>query len=464
MEPESNINYEKEEHAHEVHDTACNAMPDSTRLRYFHGQMLVASDLQTEQDYFREKLKLLNRCLHGYGTVCGLKVVSVKGDSKYESDYEAPEPYEQPQQQGGSYDDEQQQQQQQYHGHERHRRHARVRVECGLALDCEGNELIVREPISVDLWRELSENERKQLEDDIERHERPRPRVYVSICYCVEPIDPVRPVIPDACSAVEKECVYSKLRDKVKVKVSLRRPDADHCHDNCCGKCKDKCLLLAMVLFERGKPIVVKNDVRRWVTPYEPVTITGVNWVHAAENYTPAEARKILQRDGLTIQFSRPILPETVNKGVVDVFVFQGGRGQHGGIYYLDGEVTTTNDNRHIVFKYTARESLQHLDRVFIVVRTDFILDRCCRPVDGNHTGGRVPLLPTFQDNIPEAGMPKAATVCVDPPRRYGNWVSGNGASGGAFESWFYIEDKDMGGYGGQASDQRPRYVDIDEE
>ena len=461
MEPESNINYEKEEHAHEVHDPVCNAMPDSTRLRYFHGQMLVANDLQTEQDYFREKLKLLNRCLHGYGTVCGLKVVPLRDGSKYESDYETPEPYEQ-QQQGDSYDDQQQQQQSQYQP-EKHRRHPRVRIECGLALDCEGNELIVREPLTVDLWRELSESERKQLEDDIDRNERPRPRVYVSICYCVEPLDPVRPVIPDACSAVEKECVYSKLRDKVKVKVSLRRPEADHCHDNCCGKCKDKCLLLAMVLFERGRPIVVRNDVRRWVTPYEPVTITGVNWVHGAENYTPAEARKILQRDGLTIQFSRPILAETINKGVVDVFVFQGGRGQHGGIYYLDGDVTTTNDNRHIVFKYTARESLQHADRVFIVVRTDFILDRCCRPVDGNHTGGRVPLLPAFQENAPEAGMPKAATVCVDPPRRYGAWTSGNGASGGAFESWFYIEDKDMGGYGQQGTDQRTRYETDDE-
>src|ERR1044071_3105635 len=102
MEPESNINYEKEEHAHEVHDPACDAMPDSTRLRYFHGQMLVAHDLQTEQDYFREKLKLLNRCLHGYGTVCGLKVVPIKDDS-YESDYEAPEPYDQ-ERPGGSYD------------------------------------------------------------------------------------------------------------------------------------------------------------------------------------------------------------------------------------------------------------------------------------------------------------------------------------------------------------------------
>lgn len=458
MEPESNVNYENDEHAHEVHDPACDAMPDFTRLRYFHGQMLVAGDLQTEQNYFREKLKLLNRCLQGYGTVCGLKVVPVKDDSKYEPDYEAPaRPYGE-QQEGGPYDDQQQQQ----HHHHHHRRHSRVEIECGLALDCEGNELVVRQPIRVDLWHELTESERKQLAEHIERDERPRPRVYVSICYCVEPLDPVRPVIPDACTAVS-ECVYSKLRDTVKVKVSLRRPEADHCHDNCCGKCKDKCLLLAMVLFEKGKPIEVRNDVRRWVTPYEPVTITGINWVHAAENYSPNEARKILQRDGLTVQFSRPILPETINKGVFDVFVYQGGRGQHGGIYYLDGEVSVTKDNRHIVFKYTARETLQNADRVFIVVRTDFILDRCCRPVDGNHTGGRVPLLPAFHENKPAAGMPEYATVCIDPPRRYGSWTSGNGTPGGVFESWFYIEDRDSG-YGQQAPGYDDRYKTDDYE
>ena len=76
-------------------------MPNFTRLRYFHGQMLVANDLQTEQDYFREKLKLLNRCLEGYGTVCGLEVVHVKEDEECETgDYD-------PKQQSGSQYDKQ---------------------------------------------------------------------------------------------------------------------------------------------------------------------------------------------------------------------------------------------------------------------------------------------------------------------------------------------------------------------
>lgn len=396
MDPETKTNYSDDEYDHQTHNSACDSMPNFTRLRYFHGQMLVANDLQTEQDYFREKLKLLNRCLEGYGTVCGLNVVHIKEDAECEPAREY-DPKQQSEshhgQQGEEYDqgqkydqETQQSDQKDYDRKHEKRPGACVEIECGLALDCEGNELVVRHPIRVDLWHHLSDADRKHLREAIEKEGRPRPRVYLSICYCVQPIDPVRPVIPDACNAVS-ECVYSKLRDTVKVKVSLHKPDTDHCRDNCCEKCKDKCLLLAMILFEKGKPIVVRNDVRRWITTYEPVTITGVNWVHGATNYTPMEARKILQDDGLTIQFSRPILTETVTKGVVDVLIFQGGRGQHGGIYYLDGEVSTPDD-RHVVFKYTARETLQNNDRVFVIVRTDFILDKCCRPVDGNHTGG----------------------------------------------------------------------------
>src|SRR5215471_1568294 len=67
-----------QQHPDTPHATVCEALPDLTRLRYFHGQMLAAGDLQAEQDYFKARLMLHNRCLHGFGTVCGLKVVAVK--------------------------------------------------------------------------------------------------------------------------------------------------------------------------------------------------------------------------------------------------------------------------------------------------------------------------------------------------------------------------------------------------
>src|SRR4051812_14026724 len=56
-------------------EAACADLPELKRLNYFYGQMLGVNDFRTEQAYFRDKLKLHNRCLHGFGTVCGLKVV-----------------------------------------------------------------------------------------------------------------------------------------------------------------------------------------------------------------------------------------------------------------------------------------------------------------------------------------------------------------------------------------------------
>src|SRR5450432_1324478 len=60
----------------------CTAVPEFDRLNYFYGQMLSARDFKSEQDFFREKLKLHNRCLHGYGVVCGLEVCAVEPPPK----------------------------------------------------------------------------------------------------------------------------------------------------------------------------------------------------------------------------------------------------------------------------------------------------------------------------------------------------------------------------------------------
>ena len=69
------------------------------RPRFFTGELLTADDLQTEQDYFRGKLRLHNRFLHGWGIVTGLVVTIDQGTA--------------------------------------------VVVSPGLALDCAGNELVL---------------------------------------------------------------------------------------------------------------------------------------------------------------------------------------------------------------------------------------------------------------------------------------------------------------------------------
>jgi len=74
------------------------------RPRFFSGQLLTAEGFALEQNYFREKLKRHNRTLHGFGIISGLKVIVRAGQ---------------------------------------------IVVEPGLALDCEGNELVVATAVVV---------------------------------------------------------------------------------------------------------------------------------------------------------------------------------------------------------------------------------------------------------------------------------------------------------------------------
>lgn len=51
-----------------------------TRVRYFAGQLLSASDFETEQSYVIERFRRLNRWLHGWGIVGGLDVSVGNGE------------------------------------------------------------------------------------------------------------------------------------------------------------------------------------------------------------------------------------------------------------------------------------------------------------------------------------------------------------------------------------------------
>jgi len=72
------------------------------RNRFFSGKLLTAEDLALDQEYFREKLKRHNRSLHGFGVVFGLEVSKSGRD---------------------------------------------VVISPGLAIDCQGNEIVVPEPL-----------------------------------------------------------------------------------------------------------------------------------------------------------------------------------------------------------------------------------------------------------------------------------------------------------------------------
>jgi hypothetical protein len=99
------------------------------RNRFFLGRLLTPEDLELEQEYFREKLKRHNRYLHGFGIVFGLEV-SRSGKN--------------------------------------------VVISPGLAIDCQGNEIVVADPLELVLPGPSPSN-----------------TIFLSISYNEEETDPV---------------------------------------------------------------------------------------------------------------------------------------------------------------------------------------------------------------------------------------------------------------------------------
>ena len=61
-------------------DMLCE-LPAVERPRYFPRQLITPEDMTMEQDYFRNRMRLHNRLLHGWGVVCGALVTPVIGSN-----------------------------------------------------------------------------------------------------------------------------------------------------------------------------------------------------------------------------------------------------------------------------------------------------------------------------------------------------------------------------------------------
>src|SRR6185503_8317504 len=162
--------------------------------------------------------------------------------------------------------------------------------------------------------------------------------LWISLCFCEQRIDPVRPVVPDLCGSSEA-CTYGKIRDSVQAKVSFERPERDERCETCCAGCADHCVLLARIDgFQPGRPLSDKqihNEARRPVSLHEPTTITGISWTQGA-SYSPEDADDLLRH--MEVRFSRDVLVSTITPGVVDMWVLEGGESQRAGVYYLEVE------------------------------------------------------------------------------------------------------------------------------
>jgi hypothetical protein len=355
----------------------CNTIPDFLRLSYFFGQMLGQNELSTEQRYHRDKHELHNRCLHGHGVVCGLAVTLPP----------APLPAE-----------------------------PSVVVECGLAIDPAGHDIVVRTPVTVDLRKSLSAADQARLDDTNGT------TLWISVCFQEQKIQPTRPVLPDACGAAP-DCMYGMIREGACIVVTIDPPKPDPRCDACCESIPDSvdpCVLLARIDgFKTGQQpaaTAIHPEVRRPIGIAAPTVITGINWTHGG-SYTASPNAKQLLGDasagtgGLEIQFSADVRPETIVDGVIDIIRIR----PSGEVAYVAGTVAAGATPRSLVFRRDpAGAAIAANDRIQIALHASFVLDMCCRPVDGTHVGGRVPLIAASRRRAASSGRrasaPAAAT------------------------------------------------------
>jgi hypothetical protein len=192
------------------------------RVRFFPRQLLGAEDMNTEQHYFREKLRRHNRYLHGWGVVCGCEVKPAPTAEK---------PYQ-------------------------------VLICPGYIVTPQGDEILIGCPALFDLATCMVSS------DDPCAFSRPCPpvtttlpqrtKLYLAVCYKECEVRPVR-VAPVGCNCDDVACDYSRIRDAYEFSCLDKLPGShakppytcdDLCHGGIfpCPSClPDNCVVLATV-------------------------------------------------------------------------------------------------------------------------------------------------------------------------------------------------------------------------
>jgi hypothetical protein len=383
-------------------ETTTNGCADVVRfcrLRYYHGRALGAQDLRDEQAYYVEKDRWRNRVFHGWGIVCGLEVEIVPYDDR---DCETEE--------------------------EKRRARSIVAVSTGAAVDCAGNEIVVRRTREVKLGSLLGDEELDRLAGE-------PATVYLTLCYHEELTEPGRPLVTAECEPLAS-CEYGRVCETYRICASTTPPDPGPECEPCCGACGSRCLELAAIVDfdpdEELRPEQIDASGRRKLALHKLAEISGVNWVHGGV-YAREDATRLLD-EGLEVHFTRPVQVASLQRGVIELTTIEAGAGRAAGMYDVSGEfrdLPSTDLTDRFVYRSTTGETLQYGDRVVIVIRGDHIVDECCRAIDGNHIAGAVRTL----DDCPASPIREPTRPC--PPR-----TSGNGTEGGDFVSWIFVAER----------------------
>lgn len=139
------------------------------RNRYFYGKLLTVRDFESEQKYFNDKRRLLNRLLFGSGVVCGLQVVAIDDQT--------------------------------------------ISVEAGVALDSAGREIVVSSPVThkLSMVEGFSNNEYAK-------------NVYLCISYDESGKEPVHSVAGTSTYSEEVN-EYNRIQESYKIFVREEAPD-----------------------------------------------------------------------------------------------------------------------------------------------------------------------------------------------------------------------------------------------
>ncbi|KAA0229890.1 hypothetical protein EDS67_09885 [candidate division KSB1 bacterium] len=157
------------------------------RARYFHGMLLSDRDFRDEQSYHREKRKLANKMLHGWGIVCGLELEWEK-DKKW------------------------------------------ITVTPGMALDCHGNEIMVCDPFKLDLDALLCPPQpAAPLQDPCQEVKAGSKTYYLTIGYEERMVDPVSVYAPGG-GCEEKTCEHSRWQEGFCLQLESNIPASPRIH------------------------------------------------------------------------------------------------------------------------------------------------------------------------------------------------------------------------------------------
>mgnify|MGYP006282341329 CR=1 FL=1 len=205
------------------------------RVRYFPRMLITPDDMIAEQNYFRNKLRRHNRLLHGWGVVCGCKVLP--GDNPYE-----------------------------------------VKITPGYILGPYGDEIVVWKELTFDVRTELvcacsedTTSNSTQLDpwcSEVKRSLQSGQRLYIAIKYKEMESRFVR-AHPRGCSCDQARCEASRFLDCFVIKALTELP-ASHDADPQFGTRFDPDIYRALVLRREapfvcpacpGEPWVVLADI-----------------------------------------------------------------------------------------------------------------------------------------------------------------------------------------------------------